>query len=88
MASVTSPELVTGSSAVALTDAPDIAVGNVLGACLIDLAMLVVLDLLHRGESVYTRASQGHILSADFGVVLAGFVRSTPRSPNSTAADR
>jgi len=75
MATVTSlPELVTGVSAVALADAPDIAVGNVLGACVINLSMLVVLDLLDRGESVYTRASQGHILSAGFGVILAGFV--------------
>lgn len=75
MATVTSlPELVTGVSAVTLTDAPDIAVGNVLGACVLNLAMLVVLDLLDRGSSVYTRASQGHILSAGFGVILAGFV--------------
>ena len=75
MATVTSlPELVTGVSAVSLADAPDIAVGNVLGACVINLSMLVVLDLLDRGESVYTRASQGHILSAGFGVILAGFV--------------
>lgn len=75
MASVTSlPELVTGVSAVTTADAPDIAVGNVLGACVINLGMIVVLDLLHRSESVYSRASQGHILSAGFGVVLAGFV--------------
>jgi cation:H+ antiporter len=33
----------------------------------------VVLDFLHRGESLYTRASQGHILSAGFGVILIGF---------------
>ena len=75
MATVTSlPELVTGVSAVSLAQAPDIAVGNVLGACVINLSMLVVLDLLDRGESVYTRASQGHILSAGFGVILAGFI--------------
>lgn len=75
MATVTSlPELVTGVSAVTLTLTPDIAVGNVLGACVINLAMLVVLDLLDRSGSVYTRASQGHILSAGFGVILAGFV--------------
>lgn len=75
MATVTSlPELVTGISAVSLTDTPDIAVGNVLGACVINLSMLVVLDLLERGSSVFTRASQGHILSAGFGVILAGFI--------------
>lgn len=75
MATVTSlPELITGAAAVSLADAPDIAVGNVVGACIINLSMLVVLDLLDRGESVYGRASQGHILSAGFGVILAGFV--------------
>lgn len=75
LATVTSlPELVTGISSVALVKAPDIAVGNVLGACIINLAMIVVLDLLHRGESIYTRAHQGHILSAAFGVILLSFV--------------
>ncbi|MDH3371284.1 MAG: sodium:calcium antiporter [Gammaproteobacteria bacterium] len=75
MATVTSlPELVTGVSAVGLADAPDIAVGNVLGACIINLTMIVFLDLLAREESIYSRASQGHILSAGFGIIMAGFV--------------
>lgn len=75
LATVTSlPELVTGIGAVALAQVPDIAVGNVLGACVMNLAMIVVLDFLHRGESVYTRASHGHILSAAFVIMLAGFV--------------
>jgi len=40
MASVTSlPELVTGISSVALFDLPDIAVGNILGACMLNLLM-------------------------------------------------
>jgi len=44
MATVTSlPELVTGISSVTLADAPDIAVGNVLGACVMNLAMIVIL---------------------------------------------
>ncbi|MBK5103650.1 MAG: sodium:calcium antiporter [Burkholderiales bacterium] len=75
LASVTSlPELATGVSAVAVTDAPDIAVGNILGACVLNLAYLVVLDLVHREESIYTRARQGHILSAGFCVLLLGIV--------------
>lgn len=74
LASVTSlPELVTGVSAVVAADAPNIAVGDVLGSCVFNLAILVVVDFLHRGESVYRRASQGHILSAGFGVILIGF---------------
>lgn len=75
LATVTSlPELITGISAVTLADVPDIAVGNVLGANVINLAMIVVLDALARGEPLFTRASQGHILAAGFGVILAGFV--------------
>jgi cation:H+ antiporter len=59
LASVTSlPELVTGAS----------------GSCVFNLALLVVLDFLHRGETFFRRAAQGHILSAGFGILLIGFV--------------
>jgi cation:H+ antiporter len=74
LAVVTSlPELATGLSAVTVGDAPDIAVGDVFGACVFNLLYIVALDFLVRGESVYTRARQGHILSAGFGVILIGF---------------
>ena len=68
------PELFTGISAVTVADAPNIAVGNVLGSCLFNLAMLALLDLLQRDEPIYRRSDQGHILSAGFGVVLIGIV--------------
>jgi len=75
LATVTSlPELITGISAVTVADVPNIAVGDVLGSCVFNLAILVVLDFLHRGESVYQRAHQGHILSAGFGIMMIGFV--------------
>lgn len=75
MATVTSlPELVTGVSSVTVADVPDIAVGNVLGACVLNLTMLVVLDALHRRASIYSVASQGHVLGAAFGVVMLGVV--------------
>jgi cation:H+ antiporter len=74
LASVTSlPELVTGVSSVTIANVPDIAVGDILGSCVFNLLIIVVLDFLHRDESVYTRARQGHILSAGFGVILIGF---------------
>ncbi|TQV64191.1 MAG: sodium:calcium antiporter [Halothiobacillaceae bacterium] len=73
LASVTSlPELVTGISAVSLAQVPNIAVGDVLGSCVFNLLMIVLMDLLSRRESVYTRASHGHILGAGFGVMLIG----------------
>jgi cation:H+ antiporter len=75
LATVTSlPELVTGLSSVVLADTPNIALGDVLGSCVFNLFIIMILDFLHRGESVYTRAGQGHILSAGFGIVLIGFV--------------
>lgn len=75
LATVTSlPELVTGISAVAIAGAPNIAIGDALGSCVFNLAIIVVLDFLHRAESVYTRASQGHILAAGFSVILIGMV--------------
>jgi cation:H+ antiporter len=74
LASVTSlPELVTGLSAVTIADVPDIAVGNILGACIFNLGFIVVLDFLYRKESIYTRARQGNVLAAGFGIVLIGF---------------
>jgi cation:H+ antiporter len=75
LATVTSlPELFSGISAVTIADVPNIAVGNVLGACVFNLAILIVLDLLHRDEPIFLRAHQGHILSAGFGIVLIGWV--------------
>lgn len=74
LATVTSlPELVAGISSVTVAVAPNIAVGSALGSCVFNLMILVVLDFLQRGESVYQRARQGHILSAGFGIVLIGF---------------
>lgn len=74
VASVTSlPELVTGVSSVTAAQAPNIAVGDVMGSCVFNLLLIVMLDFLHRKETVYTRARVGHVLSAGFGVVLLGF---------------
>ncbi len=74
LATVTSlPELITGVSAVTLADAPDIAIGSLMGSCVFNLALLDVLDFLYREESVYSKAHQGHVLSAGFGIVVVGF---------------
>jgi cation:H+ antiporter len=74
IASVTSlPELVTGISSVTVANTPDIAAGDVLGSCVFNLLVIVMLDFLYRTESVYTRASQGHILAGGFGVMMIGF---------------
>lgn len=75
LATVTSlPELASGISAVAFVDAPNLAVGNALGACVVNLAFLVIVDALQRGQPMYRSASATHLLSAGFGVVMLGFV--------------
>ncbi|HEY9098111.1 MAG TPA: sodium:calcium antiporter [Thiobacillus sp.] len=66
------PELATGISAVTAARAPDIAAGDVLGSTVFNLLILVVLDAFYRRESLYTRAAQGHILSAALGALLIG----------------
>lgn len=74
VATVTSlPELATGITSVTLADAPNLAVGNALGSCVLNLAFLVLIDFLFRQEPVWRRANQGHVLAAAFGVVLLGF---------------
>ena len=67
------PELATGMSSVAFADAPNIAVGDVLGSTVFNLAILVLLDKLYRRETLYSRAAQGHILSASLGTILIAF---------------
>ena len=66
------PELTTGVTAVTVASAPNIAVGNALGACVLNLMMVGVLDLLHRSEPLYRRIGEAHLLSAAFGVLLLG----------------
>ena len=74
LATVTSlPELITGLSSVTIADVPEIAVGDVLGSCVFNLAILIVLDLMNRDGPIYFRAHQGHILAAGFGIVLIGW---------------
>lgn len=75
LASVTSlAELVTGISAVTRFDVPDIAAGDALGSCMFNVLILAVLDVQNRGLPISSRAHQGQVLSAAFGVVLLGLV--------------
>ena len=75
LATITSlPELASGVSAVACIGAPNLAVGNALGACLFNLAFLVVVDTVQRRQPMYREAGATHLLTAGFGVVMLGFV--------------
>ncbi len=74
LATVTSlPELATGITSVTVANAPNLAMGDALGSCVVNLVFLVVIDFLFRREPVWHRASQGHVLAGAFGVVMLGF---------------
>ena len=71
LAMVTSmPELVTSISAAALVKLPDLAIGNLLGSCLFNLAIIGLLDILHRSTPVLNKASPRHIVSAGLQILL------------------
>lgn len=73
LATVTSlPELTTGLSSVTVADAPNIAVGDLMGSCVFNLLLIAVLDFLYRKMPIYRKVSQGHILSAGFSLILIG----------------
>ena len=73
MASVTSmPELMVGISSTAIVGSADLAVGDILGSCIFNLAILAMLDLFvpRHQHLFYVASSSRHILSAAFGMIL------------------
>lgn len=71
LATMTSlPELLTGASAITAAGVPDIAVGDVLGSCVFNLAIIAILDLLYRPGVILSKAEQGHILAAGFCLMM------------------
>ena len=78
LASVTSiPELMNGISAVVLLDAPDLAVGDIVGSCAFNILIISIMDLFYDHKKPLTSVAQnGHIIAASFGIILlslAGF---------------
>ncbi len=71
LAAITSaPELVTGVSSVALVGLPDLALGTLFGSCMFNLAILALLDILHRHTPVLSEVKFRHIASAGAGILL------------------
>lgn len=75
LASITSlPELFTGVSAVTIAGVPDIAVGDVMGACVFNLMTLALLDPMDRSSPIFSKIGQTHVMSAGFGILMLGVV--------------
>jgi len=73
MASVTSlPELITGASSVVIFDLPNIAIGDVFGSCMFNILIIALLDALVGPTPISTKAHQGQVLAAGFGILLLG----------------
>lgn len=71
MALVTSlPELMTGVSSVVIIDAPDLAVGDIVGSCAFNILILSILDFYLPKRSLTSAAQTGHIIAATFGIIL------------------
>ena len=77
MSAVTSlPEMVSCISAVAVVKQPDLAVGNVLGSCAFNLAIMSLMDVLvpRSKGSLLSQVSRTHILAATMGIILLSMV--------------
>jgi cation:H+ antiporter len=64
------PEVFTTVSA-ALLNAPDLAVGNLFGACMSNMLTFGLIDLLHRQRRLWRQTTYEHILSASLATALA-----------------
>ncbi len=76
MASVTSlPELLVGISSSAVVGSADLAVGDVLGSCALNLLILASLDMfVPKRRRLFAMASPTHALAAGLGIVLLATV--------------
>ena len=64
------PELFNGVSAITLVDAPDLTVGDVLGANMFNMFNLALLDIVHRNGSLLAVVGRTHRLTAAFSLLL------------------
>ncbi len=64
------PEVFTDMSA-SLVGAPDIAIGDLFGSSMANMAILAIIDIAHRGR-VWPSVELGHSRLASIGIVLTG----------------
>lgn len=76
MASVTSmPELMTGISSIVIVDAPNLAVGDIVGSCAFNILIISMMDLFYDSKKPLTSVAQtGHVIAASFGIIMLSMV--------------
>lgn len=72
LAAVTSlPELVTGIGATMIIDAPDLAVGDIVGSCVFNILIISIMDVFYNAKKPLIAAAQtGHVIAASFGILM------------------
>jgi cation:H+ antiporter len=63
------PEIAVAISAVVVQDSPDLAIGNLLGSNMANMALLAIVDLLYRGR-VWQAVGSGHARTAAVAIAL------------------
>jgi cation:H+ antiporter len=86
MATVTSlPELITGLSSVIVVNAPDLAVGNIMGSCAFNLLILSLLDAMVK-KPITSLVKPSHLVAGSFSIILLTLAGSAillaPEIPN------
>src|SRR5512133_2249488 len=83
MASVTSmPELMSGISSVVILDAPDLAVGDIVGSCAFNILIISIMDLFYNHKKPLTTDAQtGHVIAASFGIMMLSMLAFTILMP-------
>lgn len=66
------PELITGVATAGVVQAPNLALGNIFGSCLFNLAILAVMDVLSRGGPVLRTVGKAQHMPACVGFVMIG----------------
>jgi len=70
LAAVTSlPEMFSGVSASALVRQPDLAIGNIYGACVMNLVVVAIISTLHTGGPISAKVGREQSLSVALGII-------------------
>jgi cation:H+ antiporter len=71
LATVTSlPEVATGISAVTIVNSPDLAIGDLFGACMINLAIIALADVVYKKGPILHYLDTGIILAVILSMLL------------------
>lgn len=64
------PEIVVSWIALKELDAVNLALGNIMGSCLFNLAIIVLFDLASVNGAIFTLASSSHLISVFLGIAM------------------